>query len=182
MARRAKRPTASTPDRPIAEVVALSHGTTKFTTATRTAIAAAVRQGLPRMYAAALAGVAERTLKRWVALGRDSIAAVDEGARPRLDAYGTFVLALIAAESEARAEVAGVVRRAAMDGDMASARWWLERVDGRSWGSLTKVENVRRDEDGDELSVGPSTAEILEDRLATIERRIAAAATRGEDA
>lgn len=175
---------AEMPPEPIADV-APNGGRSKFCTPVCRSILVAVRKGLPRSYAAALAGISERTLKTWVSLGRENLMVVDAG-EAELDALGTFALALFEAESAARAELLGVIRRAAIGKpgrgkrpavppDLASARWLLERQDGRSFGALAKLEAVRRDEDGDEQSVVPDAAEIIATRLDDMERRLASA-------
>lgn len=141
-------------------------------------IVALASTGLPRKYTAAQVGVGERTIQRWVGLGRDNLdeidaawaEGVDEDDLPELNEYGIFVQRLVAAEAKARGDKALVI---AEDPDWRAKAWFLERVDHRTWGDLTKVAEVTHDENGDEVSA----ADALLDKIAEIEeneRRFAA--------
>jgi hypothetical protein len=85
-----------------------------------------VRAGLPLALAAPAAGVAERTVYRWLAHGRQS------------DRHHVLHRWLLAALEQARAEaevdLVVAMRRAARRGSWKAAAWLLEREYPQRWG------------------------------------------------
>lgn len=81
----------------------------------------ALATGVSVRDACAFAGITETTFFEWVK------------AKPE------FAEATTRARSEGRIGAAAIVRRAAINGDVDAAQWYLERTDPMNWGRTTKV-------------------------------------------
>jgi hypothetical protein len=98
-------------------------GEEKVTTV-RESIIAAVKVGVPLRAAAQQAGIGERTLRDWTAVGREAQGVKD--ATERQVELAEFAADIEKAQGSAIAFNVGIVRRAASKQWQAAA-WWLER-------------------------------------------------------
>lgn len=147
-------------------------GRTLFTAPRRRKILEAVELGHYRKTAATLSGIDERTLKTWVAKGRDNVTAWQEG-RAKLNGYGTFLRQLEAAEAKAEDDALRVVITEVahkVDADprirLQAAIWYLEHKHPKRWGTK-RLELAGGD--GEPISVDVRHA--LLDRLDTMAER-----------
>ena len=97
-------------------------GQTKFDDGRAASILVDLASGQTRACAAGRAGISERTLARWMALGK-------EGEEP----FASFVSSVKKAERDAEAEAVLEIRTAGRKNWTAYA-WWLERKFPESWG------------------------------------------------
>jgi hypothetical protein len=108
----------------------------KFTGLVKVAILESVRNGAPRGVAAAAAGIAGFTLRRWLA----------EGKRQKRGAFRAFLCDLKKAEAEAVIERVKVITAAADRGNWQAAAWWLERRYPKEWAvDRHKIKDLLRD-------------------------------------
>jgi len=70
-----------------------------------------------RKHAAEFAGIEERTLRRWMARGKN----------PNDHEYTAFRAAIVEAEAKAKVMAMGCIAKASRDGDWKAAAWLLER-------------------------------------------------------
>ena len=70
-----------------------------------------------RKHAAEFAGIEERTLRRWMARGKN----------PNDHEYTAFRAAVVEAEAKAKVMAMGCIAKASRDGDWRAAAWLLER-------------------------------------------------------
>jgi transposase len=89
----------------------------KLTPGTAAAIIQATREGLPRRFAAARAGVGLSTLFSWLKTGR----------KAKCGPYREFLDGIKKAEAEAVAARLATISAAGNAGTWQSAAWWLER-------------------------------------------------------
>ena len=82
----------------------------------------AVRAGLTRRAAAAVAGMCERTLYDW--MGQSAVFAAD----------------IARADGEAEARMTALVVQAAQSGNVQAAMWWLERRRSEDYGRRERVD------------------------------------------
>jgi hypothetical protein len=128
----------------------------KFTEPVRAAILESVRNGAPRGVAAAAAGIAGFTLRRWLA----------EGKRQKRGAFRAFLCDLKKAEAEAVIERVKVITAAGDRGSWQAAAWWLERRHPQEWGvDRHRIKDLLRDLT--ELLKGGSGGNRRSDALAT---------------
>ena len=79
--------------------------------------------------AARAAGVARRTLQRWLAAGEEAEAAADgRGLSPRERAYLELREAAGVARARAQVRALATIQKAGLDGSWQAAAWFLERV------------------------------------------------------
>ena len=80
--------------------------------------------------AARAAGVARRTLQRWLAAGEEAETASEAGSRLSAREQAYLELREAAAEARARAQVRALatIQKAGLDGSWQAAAWFLERV------------------------------------------------------
>lgn len=102
---------------------------TKLTPHRRKRLVRALADGNTRRTAAALAGIDDSTLRRWLARGHE------EASGP----YHTLRLAVEQAEAEAESRMVALIRSAAPQTWQAAA-WWLERRRPQDWRKRTAVE------------------------------------------
>lgn len=144
----------------------LAHGCA-FTSEIREAILGWIEAGRSRKNAAAMVGVGERTIQRWVERGRENLEAIDaEAEGVVLDDYGAFLQRLIQGEAYARGRLLDRIDKAGAK-DWHADAWLLERLDHREYGRHHRIEGIVRDEDGDEVSAG----DLLVEKILQIHRR-----------
>lgn len=152
-----------------------------LTSERETAIIGFLTGGDTRGIAAGKAGISERTFQRWMRKGRDNLDELDRAEDDplaesvELDAYGRFVLRVVEAESGVRSTVLQGIRNA---DDWRAGAWYLERVANREFGRASKIEEVARDEHGEERSA----VDLLMERLSSIGAREKAFAENTADA
>lgn len=152
-------------------------GRTLWTAPRRKKILEAVRKGHYRKVAALTVRVDERTIKQWVANGRDNLEKVTLG-QARVNTYGQWVLDLDAAEAEAEIEALDVIIDVARDKKadprirVQSAQWYLERKHPARYG-IQRVELTGAG--GGPIQVDARSA--LLERLAAMAKRSASAPT-----
>ena len=80
--------------------------------------------------AARAAGVARRTLQRWLAAGEEAETADEAGSKLSAREQAYLELREAAAEARARAQVRALatIQKAGLDGSWQAAAWFLERV------------------------------------------------------
>lgn len=114
-------------------------GRTLWTAPRRKTIIEGVRKGHYRKTVALTVSVDERTIKRWVADGRQNLDQVHEG-KVKINTYGQWVLDLDAAEAEAEIEALDIVINVARDSKadarvrVQAAQWYLERKHPKRYG------------------------------------------------
>lgn len=134
----------------------------------------AVRGGSYLDDAANYAGIAERTLYRWLAKGRDAINAEELGyeltEQERL--YGQFCQALLKARADATIRNLTLIQNAAQSGSWQAAAWFLERTNPRKWGrhETFEIEGVDRDTPQNRTDI----ALMLDERIARMRERASA--------
>lgn len=135
-------------------------GVSKWNAQTRAKIIAALKRGVFRYNAAAIARVGESTLRRWLAVGREELEAIEQWAElhdagtlpegdegePALTAWGEFALAVAEAEGTAEADMLRLIKKHAK-GEWRAAAWILERKNPKRYGSAATREDTP-DEDG----------------------------------
>jgi hypothetical protein len=148
----------------------------KFGPEVRSLIVAALKRGATQKLAAEYAGVDPRTVKGWLAKGRENLAAIEEWDRsgldtlePALDAFGQFVLEVGQARAAADFELVGCISDAARAGEWRAAASLLARRRPAEFGDHLAVSAVSGpDEDGERRDV---TGDLLE-RLTVAARRV----------
>lgn len=129
----------------------------KFSTVKAAKIIDALKEGMFRVHAAQLVGVSERTMKRWVARGRDNLREIDdwqdladagesEGPEPKLNRWGKFVIDVSIAEAAAERDALLAVQSAGAE-DWRAAAWYLERKHARRYGSAALRLDLPSEED-----------------------------------
>ena len=151
-------------------------GRAKWGAAVRRVILRALRDGAKHYHAAELAGVDERTLKRWLAAGRANIEAVDlhdagEGPEAELDDFGEFYLAVAEVRGRADQPAVRCIVRAIERGDVKAAQWWLERRRPAEYGQLVRSGRATVDELGDLHDDEQSDGEAILEALAVVVAR-----------
>lgn len=104
-----------------------------------------LREGNTRRTAAALVGIEEETLSRWLAAGA-------KGKEP----YAQLYQAVKNAEEEAVRSRIAIIRKAAEEGNWQAAAWWLERKFPVEWGKQEKLRAELTGENG-----GPLLARVI---------------------
>jgi transposase len=110
------------------------HG--KFTPARRAIIVGAIASGGSVDVAARRAGIHGTTLRDWITRGQREVQAqtmheTGKGPDPGPTPYGAFVLEILIAIGYWETELLGIVKAAAVKGDIRAACWLLERVGGK---------------------------------------------------
>lgn len=165
------------PRLPTADERRASARTSKFNERNRQAILNAIQGGAWRNQAAALAGVGERTIKRWIALGRENLAAIEayeegDGPEVELDDYGLFCAKVLQAEEIADANLVQVVVDLAGSPTVPprdrikAATWLLERRNRKRYGPGPVAVTGP---DGGPVEIDART--VLADRLADLAAR-----------
>lgn len=157
-------------------------GVKKWSPQTRAKILGSVREGVFLYNAAAIAGIGESTLRRWIAKGREELQAweewseaVDDGEgsgepEPRITAWGTFALAVAEAEGTAEATAIRRIVSAGLE-DWRAAAWYLERKNARRYGSFaTRVDlqsetSAEADQTMDAEAMFLESVEIIKKRV-----------------
>lgn len=103
----------------------------KLTPGVQARIVDAVRAGATREQAAGAAGIAKRTLQRWLAAG--------ESARPRVR-FARFARALREAEDAMIVDAVQGIQASAQEGDWRARAWLLERRWPATWGKRSAHE------------------------------------------
>lgn len=96
---------------------------TKCTPQVVAKICEALQLGVSWAAAAAHAGISEACIKEWLQRGR-------AGEKP----FADFVAQATQARDRAEVRMAAIVARAAEEGSVLAAQWWLERRRGDTWG------------------------------------------------
>jgi hypothetical protein len=156
-------------------------GPLKFGPEVRGRILEALKLGATQKLAAEFAGVDPRTVKTWLAKGRDNLAELaawetdgEQGPEPRLDVFGRFVLEVGQARAAADFTLVGAITEAAKRGEWRAALALLARRRPAEFGEHLAVSAVSGpDDDGERRDV---TDDLLS-RLTTAARRV-----RGETA
>ena len=101
-----------------------------LTDAVRELIVRHLESGSSLEVAARAAGVARRTLQRWLAAGEEAEAAAEAGSKLSAREQAYLDLREAAAEARARAQVRALasIQKAAVGGSWQAAAWFLERV------------------------------------------------------
>jgi transposase-like protein len=133
---------------------------TKLTPARRRAVCEGIRAGLPLREAALAAGISERTLHRWREQGQQD----DEGP------YWQFWQRTREAEALAQADLAAVVRAAALAGDWRAALAMLGRRWPNNWAETSRHELTGRDGGPVEVDVPAIVALAIERADEAIQR------------
>lgn len=161
--------------------------TSKFNERNRDLILENIAAGAWRNQAAAIAGVGERTLKRWTSRGRENLTAVEAfelgetDEQVELDDYGLFTAKLLQAEENAENKLLIKVINLAGDDNvpprdrLKAATWLLERRNRRRYGPAP-VEVTGKD--GGPIEV--DARQLLTDRLADLAARQTTAADPSE--
>src|SRR5690606_12532178 len=134
-----------------------------FTEQARIEIKAHLQNGLPRYYACAQAGIAERTLRKWMRKGEENLEEIDvaiaEGRDPpELSPWGEFARDVLRIEAEARSMDVQFIRNA---DDWRARAWYLERMDHRRWNAPNKHQMMAEGEDGEPVDAGSLLLEQL---------------------
>ena len=87
-----------------------------------------------------------------------------------------FRASVAKAEAEAELRCTSIVTKAVIDGDVASARWWLERRRPSDWGTASRIDVVIRQQ---AERVAAELGLSADDVLAEAERIASRAAARG---
>ena len=98
--------------------------------------------------AVAYAGISLRTLEYWLAKGRDGTRGI------YVDFLHDFEKAKVAPDILAM----GIVKRAVQDGDVSSAKWWLEKKMG--WGRVEISPQVQIAVNTDNMSINQLMKEV----------------------
>lgn len=152
----------------------------RFGPEARKVILTALRKGATQRLAAELAGIDPRTLKGWLARGREQLTAIAEWERdgeigdpPPIDAYGRFVLEVAQARASADVDLVDAVTDAAINrGEWRAGLALLARRRPAEFGEHVTLGSATVDEETQERK---DNADELLDRLALLARR-----TRGE--
>jgi hypothetical protein len=175
-------------------------GVSVFTAARVGQFLAHVREGLWRETAAPMAGIGDRTLRRWVAKGREEIERADKLAStqrtekiPTLGRFGSFVVELLAAEAAAEAQALGIVLEIQRgrgpdiehpDGtitpgplldpaaSLKAATWWLERRNNLRYGRGSQRTDLMRGTAGGSDDEGLETEDVGAFVLGALQRAL----------
>lgn len=110
---------------------------TKLTPALQKKIVALVRKGVFASVAARACGITERTFFSWMADGRE-LASKEGKLDARERSLVQFFHAIEQARAEAEAEATQIVVESYLDGDINSAKWFLERVASERFSPTTR--------------------------------------------
>ena len=105
----------------------------KLTPEVQETICKYLRAGNTFRTACELAGIAYATGIEWRARGEDR-----DPERPGDESFAAFAVATRRAEEEAIARCAAVVQKAAIDGNLQAATWFLERRRPDEWGRVDR--------------------------------------------
>ncbi len=105
----------------------------KLTPEVQDTICKYLRAGNTFRTACELAGIAHATGKEWRARGEDR-----DPDRPGDEDFAAFATATRRAEEEAIARCAGIVQKAAIEGNLQAATWFLERRRPDEWGRVDR--------------------------------------------
>jgi hypothetical protein len=137
----------------------------KFGPAVRGSVLEALGLGATQKLAAELAGIDPRTLKSWLARGRENLGLIAEweaagevGPMPELDRFGRFALEVGQARAKADMKLVGHVTEAAEAGEWRAALALLARRRPAEFGDHLAVTPATIDDDGQRQDV---TAELL---------------------
>ena len=128
---------------------------TKLTPEVQDVICKYLKGGSTFRTACELAGIGYATGKEWRARGEDR-----DPERPSDEDFATFAAATRRAEEEAIARCAGVVQKAAFDGSLQAATWFLERRRPDEWGRVDRRVLARGDDETQQLGAGLSVEQI----------------------
>jgi len=89
-----------------------------------------IRAGNDKKVAAAMAGIGESTLYRWLEMAEKSDSPEE---------YREFRESLTQAEAEAEVAAVARIQQAATNGRWQASAWWLERKYGERWGRNDRI-------------------------------------------
>ena len=127
----------------------------KLTPEVQETICKYLRAGNAFKTACEAAGIGYATGKQWRQRGEDRHPERDTG-----EDYVAFVAAVEKAEAEALARCAAVVQKAAIDGSVQAATWFLERRAPAEWGRVDRHVIARGDDEPQQLGSGMSIDQI----------------------
>ena len=130
---------------------------TKLTADVQSRVCEALSLGVSIEAAAAHAGIGTATHHEWCVRGRD-------GESP----YAEYLDATTRARDSAEVRYAAVVARAAKDGHVGAAQWWLERRRHTQWGRRDVVGAVA---EGEQAAPAVDVAPLLERLARSVESR-----------
>jgi hypothetical protein len=134
----------------------------------------AMRRGATQSMAAALAGVAPRTIRRWLDQGRRNCDDLDRFGvgnwpagkpAPELDAYGEFALAYAIAEGDPLLACVDTIMAAIRNGDVPAAFKFLGVRKPNEWSTVVNLRQVDVDSDG-AVTTAESDASVILAKLA----------------
>lgn len=101
-----------------------------------------LEQGVPQVAAAPAAGISIASLTGWKTRGRKAQEHIDSGGKARKGEapYLEFLGRVEAARSKAETRFTLYVTRAAADGDVRAAMWWLDRARPERWAQRQRHE------------------------------------------
>lgn len=135
---------------------------TKLTPVLQKKITALVRKGVFASVAARSCGITERTFFSWMAEGRE-LANKEDKLTPKERSLVQFFHSIEQARAEAEAEATQVIVNSYLDGDINSAKWFLERVASERFSPTTrsKIEASVEHEDKTKAPADMSDEELL---------------------
>ena len=127
----------------------------KLTPEVQDTICKYLRAGNAFKTACEAAGIGYQTGREWRARGEDR-----DPDRPGDEPFATFAAATRRAEAEALARCAAVVQKAAVDGSVQAATWFLERRAPAEWGRVDRHVIARGDDEPQQVGSGMSIEQI----------------------
>jgi hypothetical protein len=128
-------------------------------------------RGCSRKTCAQIASISERTLRHWLAKGRENIYAVEDtllaGGQAEIDDYGEFFLQFEVNEAIVKQAAHKCILLEIEAGNLEAAKFLLQTKEPETYGRGTKFTLSTLDGEGQEVDV----AALLIERLATIEER-----------
>lgn len=129
----------------------------KLTPEVQETICKYLRAGNPFKTACEAAGIGYATGKQWRQRGEDRHPDRESG-----EDFVAFVAAVEKAEAEALARCAAVVQKAAIDGSVQAATWFLERRAPAEWGRVDRHVIARGEDEPRQIGSGMSIEQIKE--------------------
>lgn len=102
-------------------------------------IIGAIRSCVPKLVAARASGIAPQVMFKWVQKGKAAINKGKDRNDPEVGIYVAFAEDYAKAEHEAHALLASELTKSVAKGDVATARWMLERRYSKYWGQRSQV-------------------------------------------
>lgn len=141
-----------------------------FTADVRAEILGHLKEGLPRYYACRAAGINDTTMRRWMRAGEANLEEIDiaiagDKPPPDLTPLGEFAYDVMVAEAQSRAIDVKTILAA---DDWRAQAWYLERMDHRQWGGVSKHQLVAEGVEGEPVDAGA----LLLDKLNQMAERL----------